>query len=215
MTTEEALAEEQRLLDERDQARKRDGELSVEVERLKMRRAVLAREHADLLKVSARGQPVADRLADAQSEQDEITVAIERAIAAREGAATAWREAEAEVAELRVSELIVLAQDADIYTAKAQDALAAAEAPYLAAQAAWEEAEQRWARLRVPVRQELQELQAEDGIYHSARSITGDTAPSFPLPDGQTVFGRSRTGSLVARPAGISTIEQRRKEKTA
>ena len=107
-------------------------------------------------------------------------------------------------ADYRERELTVLAEEAQDYTDRAREELAAVEAPYLTAQAAWEEAEQRWARLGKAIRNEVRALQEEQGIY-STRSVKTE-APGFPLDGGERVFQRSREGTLLARPGAISDI---------
>ncbi len=205
MTAAEAIAEEERLQGEQRAAELRSIELSGQVGQLKQRRAELVQEQVTLDKAEARGDHEAALGIEAiQEEQEEIAAELDRLTARTANAHTAAKEAEAELQTHRERELTVLAEDANEYTERAREELAAVEAPYTNAQAAWQEAEQRWARLGRAITKEVRALQEEQGLY-STRSVKA-TAPAFPLEDGESVFQRSREGSLLARPGAISDI---------
>ena len=211
MRVAEALDEEQRLIGERDHAMKHDGLLAAEIAQLERRQGELSREEVQLLKEISRGLDVGTRREDNRAEKQETESVIEQKIAERNAALMASREADAEVGRLRFSELHVLAEDADVYTAAAQKALAALEAPYLAAQQAWAEAETRWSRLSSALNHHVQEHQEEEGVYSTPDKV--DTAaPQFPLSDGGMTFVRARSGALVARPGAVAYIEKRKEQ---
>ncbi|MEJ7749967.1 MAG: hypothetical protein WKF32_00775 [Thermoleophilaceae bacterium] len=211
MTADEALAEEQRLLCERDHANRRDGELAAEIARLNQRRAELGREEVELLKKIARGHDVGSRREDNRREQEETDSAVEQKTEERNAARVASQDADAEVAMLRYRELHALAQDADAYTAEAQEALAEVERPYIAAQETWAAAEACWGRLGPAIAQHMQERQEEEGI-HSTPDKADVAAPPFPLPDDGMAFERARRGALIARPGAVDYIDNRKEQ---